>query len=322
MAKHSAQPGGKIWLQIIASLIGLAIVVCITITVLVAHNRKVAQDATAAPSLAITVPPTSASPVAAATSTPPSPTTTVSTSGTLSHQAAVLQQQLEQKLAGFSGSWQVFVQPLTGTATVLEINSHPQPGASLLKLFVMLAVFDQIEQGQFAGENPDSLLQQMITVSSNSAANLLLKQLGNGNIETGFAVVNTTAKKYGFTDTSLADSFHDDGSGLATAKLTSARDTGLFLVKAYQGQLPHSDQMLALLKQQQRNTKISLGIPAGVTVAHKTGEVPGVENDAGIIYADSSPFVLTVLTNEISASTARTQIGQVASLVYEELASK
>jgi hypothetical protein len=39
-------------------------------------------------------------------------------------------------------------------------------------------------------------------------------------------------------------------------------------------------------------------LPAGVTVAHKTGSVSNARTDAGILYFKEGPVALVVLTNE------------------------
>lgn len=321
MAKHSAPQNGRLVLQISATLISVAAVTAGTVTISIHHNKRTEIQETV--NTSTTSPAETTTPIATTSSDElVTPTSITSTSSTFSG-ADQLTSIIENTVAGYAGTWQVYVQNLADGA-ISQFNSHPQPGASLLKLFVMLAVYDSIDQGQLANSSTvQQHLQQMITVSSNSSANSLLSLLGDGDMIAGFRIVNNTAARYGFNDTSLNDSFHDDGSGPANEKLTSARDTGLFLAQAYNGKLPHSQEMISLLKQQQRNTKISLGIPTGVPVAHKTGEVPGVENDAALIYGSAQNtdqvLVLTVLTNGVSSGTARQQIGQLAKQVYNEI---
>jgi len=92
-----------------------------------------------------------------------------------------------------------------------------------------------------------------------------------------------------------------------------------------------SDGALGILLQQQLNDRLPRYLPAGVRVAHKTGTLSGVRNDAGIIYArDDSHVALTVFTrwddlavwgdprasrrraNEVDAA-----IGEIGRLVYD-----
>jgi beta-lactamase class A len=55
-----------------------------------------------------------------------------------------------------------------------------------------------------------------------------------------------------------------------------------------------SDEMIAILKRQQFNSRIPAGLPPGTVVAHKTGEITRIQHDAAIVYA-GRPFVLVVL---------------------------
>jgi beta-lactamase class A len=55
-----------------------------------------------------------------------------------------------------------------------------------------------------------------------------------------------------------------------------------------------------LLKQEDRD-KIARGLPAGVPLANKTGEIDGVRNDIGIVdpYGEA-PYILAVLTKDLN----------------------
>jgi beta-lactamase class A len=55
-----------------------------------------------------------------------------------------------------------------------------------------------------------------------------------------------------------------------------------------------SEEMQAILKRQKFNDRIPGGLPPGVPVAHKTGEITRIQHDAAIVYA-GRPFVLIIL---------------------------
>ena len=55
-----------------------------------------------------------------------------------------------------------------------------------------------------------------------------------------------------------------------------------------------SGEMIAILKRQTFNDRIPAGLPPGIAVAHKTGEITRSQHDAAIVYADR-PFALVVL---------------------------
>jgi beta-lactamase class A len=58
-----------------------------------------------------------------------------------------------------------------------------------------------------------------------------------------------------------------------------------------------SARMIEILSGQEFNEKIPAGLPPGIRVAHKTGDITGVHHDAAIVYPPGGkPYVLVVLT--------------------------
>lgn len=247
-----------------------------------------------------------------------------------------LRDELETLIAGYSGNWQVYCQNLA-TGASLTINNHQGYSASVIKLYVMLAVYQRIHDGALAeDETIDELLRQMITVSSNEATNTLVDIIGGGDGDTGFAIVNDTAKRYGFQD-SFITQYLGDISGDPSRKRTSAEDCGRFMAAVYRGELVSEDasrSMLDLLLTQTRVTKIPGGVPEGTVTANKTGEIDGVENDAAIVFASADTsaaidgtategdYVLTVLTEDVPDSeTAQAEIRELSGVVWNAMES-
>jgi beta-lactamase class A len=52
--------------------------------------------------------------------------------------------------------------------------------------------------------------------------------------------------------------------------------------------------MLAILERQQLNDAIPAGLPAGTRVAHKTGDITGINHDAGVVFGPR-PYVIVLL---------------------------
>ena len=110
---------------------------------------------------------------------------------------AAVKQVLDTKLAQYGGTWSATYIDLESGRDV-TVNDEKLVAASLVKLYILLAVFDGIEHGTITDDaNVDALLKQMITVSSNEAANGLLSRIGNG--KAAIATVTATAQRYGFT---------------------------------------------------------------------------------------------------------------------------
>jgi len=55
------------------------------------------------------------------------------------------------------------------------------------------------------------------------------------------------------------------------------------------------DKALAILKKA-KSTALTKGLPPGVEVASKPGELEGVRADAGIVFAKNRPYIISVMT--------------------------
>jgi beta-lactamase class A len=81
---------------------------------------------------------------------------------------------------------------------------------------------------------------------------------------------------------------------------TTARDLAVLLQASAEGTAASADQcrtMIEILLAQEFNDQILAGLPAGVRVAHKTGEISGISHDAAIVFPpDRRPYVLVILT--------------------------
>ena len=199
---------------------------------------------------------------------------------------------MRSAIASYYGDWSVFLLDVDSGESV-SINPKRMWSASIVKLYVMGAVMEALENGTLA--NSDTIqnqLRAMITWSSNDAWKYLATRLGGGNYNAGMMMVNDWCDRNGYPNSGRRFM-----SG--NANTTSAEDTGLFLLRVLQGtnvSANASAQMLSLLKQQQRTSKIPAGIPSGVVTANKTGELNTVQNDAAIIFAPYGTYILVVLT--------------------------
>jgi beta-lactamase class A len=239
---------------------------------------------------------------------------------------AAIRTMVESSLAGRNGTWSVYVEDLESGETV-SVNEQPMVAASEIKLYVMLTVYDRLNAGTLndGGRDIASLVNQMITVSSNEATNQLVLIIGDGTMATGMQRVTDTAARYGFGSSRQLRSLSDTGTdGSGAENWTSAADCGAFLSGLYHGKLVSgeaSTTMLSMLSGQTRRAKIPAGVPEGIQVANKTGELPGVENDAAIIWgraADGSSrdYALVVMASGIDSGTAQQQIAALSAQVY------
>jgi beta-lactamase class A len=145
-----------------------------------------------------------------------------------------------------------------------------------------------------------ALCETMITASGNLAANVLVERLGPKNIQATVDRLGASGMQVlrGVEDLKAFDQGLNnttDAAGLAT-----------LFEKIAKGQaVSHeaSAEMIATLERQKHNEGIPSGLPDGIVVAHKTGEVTKIHHDAGVVYA-KRPYVLVVLTRGVDDQTA------------------
>lgn len=213
-----------------------------------------------------------------------------------------------------------------------EVRFH---AASTMKVPVMMEVFRLVEQGelaltdrlpvkdQFASiidgspyrlqAESDSdgaiyrevgkemtvreLVGRMITRSSNLATNLLIERVGAGN-------VTRYMRRLGATEMEVLRGVEDTKAFQAGRNnTTTARDL-LLLFRAIAEEKPvgreASAAMVEILQAQEFNSGIPAGLPSGMRVAHKTGEITAHNHDAGIVYPEGRrPYLLVILTRGI-----------------------
>jgi beta-lactamase class A len=138
------------------------------------------------------------------------------------------------------------------------------------------------------------LARLMIVRSSNLATNLLIERLGP-------ARVNATSRALGADSIEVLRGVEDIKAFEAGRNnTTTARDLATLLLAIADGRAAGPDgttKMLAVLEAQEFNDGIPGGLPPGIRVAHKTGEITATFHDAALVYPpDGRPYVLVVLT--------------------------
>lgn len=211
------------------------------------------------------------------------------------------------------------------TNEIIEYNEEKSMlAASLIKLTVLVEVFNQIDKGilkkddEFITNDNDKvpscgalnymhsglkitikdLYTLMIILSDNYATNILIDILGIENI-------NKTIKDINLKKTILnRKMFDEDKSSKGIENYTSAKDMGILLEKMYSGELVnknYSKEMMDVLKNQRLNGKIPFFLhseKAKIEIAHKTGEDNNITHDVGIVFA-KEPFIICFTGNDV-----------------------
>lgn len=235
-----------------------------------------------------------------------------------------LESRLSSRIASYSGKWSVYVKNLF-TDDSLILNDTPMKSASVMKLFIMGAVYDAIESKELERtQEIEDLMYNMICYSSNPDANRLLALLGNGSYEQGIEKVNQYIDREEFTgSTHEYNGFNDSSTILDSEHFNqvSAKDCGILLEQIYRrtfGSRTVCNEIEELMLNQNTRYKIPAGLPEGIAVGNKTGEMDTVENDAAVIYGEKSDYILCILSSDWdSKNEAITHIAELSSVVYD-----
>lgn len=141
------------------------------------------------------------------------------------------------------------------------------------------------------------LINDMITMSSNLATNILIEKGGAQN-------VTQTMCDYGADSIKVLRGVEDIKAferGLSNR--TTAYDEVVIYEKLAFGEVvgkEASQEMIKILKKQKFNETIPALLPENVEVAHKTGWITGVNHDVGIVeLPEGQRYVLVLLSREV-----------------------
>ena len=265
-----------------------------------------------------------------------------------------------------------------GTTLYQHNGEDLYDAASLYKLGIMVQVYKDRDDGILTFDDPvtlepgyfyesdevyspdtdmdtdvpvGELLHNMITLSSNVAAEALLNLVGTDNVNQTMAdlgLVNTKIlwspvagrSPNGQTTMARVNSGRSpalvpiiarsvqtrpplvaESSAEGAYNVTTAADMASLFEQLLAGTVlsqSTSAEMLDLLAEQQINDRLPADLPSGTKVAHKTGDLDSLLHDAGVIYAPSGPITVVVMTDEITDTDAILDfIRQIAVLAYE-----
>ncbi len=225
------------------------------------------------------------------------------------------------------------------------------PSASTIKLLIMLTAFRLAESDPSVMRRPvtfhssdyiggsdflssawngerftvHELIVPMIRLSDNTAANLLITHFG-------FDAINASARHAGMWHTALRRHFLDTPAILRHHdNRTTPQDMAHLLFEIERGTRegirtvasPASCRsMIEIMLGQTDRDKIPAGVPRGVPVANKTGELTGTRADVAIVDPFGlSPYVLAVYTKDLQGWAGGAYgIAHISRLVYRHVA--
>jgi beta-lactamase class A len=275
-----------------------------------------------------------------------------------------IEARIRARLAPFRGVMGMTAKELR-TGEEIQIDADRAfPTASVIKVAVMLEAFHQLAEGRLrpdheltlpeaakvggsgvlqrmhAGLRPSvaDLVELMITVSDNTATNLLVERLGTEAIDArlaGYGLRQTLLFRPTFRDGRAdvrPDLEREFGLGMSTP-----REMARLMELIARGQVVSpaaSAEMLRILGAQLYADMIPRALPEGVSVAHKTGmdeeKAPGpdgrrrhVRAAAGVVEGPRTRFVIAIFARQVEDTRvsvdneALVTGGEVARLAYD-----
>jgi beta-lactamase class A len=236
-----------------------------------------------------------------------------------------LENRVGEMVDQFDGVAGVTIIDLTDRRTIEKNADRAFPTASSIKVAILLELYHQEEQAGggaqgkarlddvytfdpkdlvedspiMAGLTPGvtrltnrDLAQFMVAVSDNAAANVLIARVGMQN-------VNATLRSLGLTKTMLRRKMMDIAAARrGEENVSTPHEMARLLEAIYKGKALSKELTDAWIKQlsTKKESYIPRQLPPGTQIANKPGDLDGIRNDCGIIFAKNRPFVLSVMT--------------------------
>ncbi|MGA7934440.1 MAG: serine hydrolase, partial [Kovacikia sp.] len=210
--------------------------------------------------------------------------------------------------------------------------------ASTIKVPVLVAFFQDLDAGKVRLDEPLTLrkelvgngsgdmqyqppgtrftvletITKMITISDNTATNLIIARLG------GAASLNQRFKSWGMRSTAINQPLPD----LQGTNTTSPRDLAILMTRISQGDLislRSRDRMLDIMRQTENRSQLPQGLGAGATIAHKTGDIGTMIGDVGLIDVPNGKRYAAVVMVKRSFNDDRAYefVSQISRLAYQ-----
>jgi len=256
----------------------------------------------------------------------------------------VLWQKLQEELKAIDkeldGVMGLAVKDLTSGETFFIHGDEIIPQASSIKIAVLAELYVQAQQGKLKltdeyvvrkedlvsgsdimlGLTPGTtrltlrdLATMMVTVSDNSATNVLIGRVGMEN-------VNAMLDGLGLHATRLRRQMMDlKAAGEGRENVSTPREMMTVLETIYRGKLLNKDMTADFIKVLSTHKESSLlqGLPDDAVSANKPGELEAVRNDSGIIFVKNRPYILCVMTTYLKdEKDGSAAIRKIATLTY------
>lgn len=224
--------------------------------------------------------------------------------------------RLEALIEGFNGTVGIVIEDLNGGFRFTYNETEVFPSCSLIKLPILAHFFDAIHKNEINPNEAVPLDQSkmapghglvrlfdiksqltyfdhallMTSISDNTSTNIIIDALGMKNIKEAI-------KQYGMPSTVLNRKMMDlIAIEQGKDNFTSPSDVATVLKRL--NSFDRYDGAIEMLKNQQCNEMIPALFPEGISFAHKTGALPFLKHDAGILFLDHQILVVIMTKNQ------------------------
>ena len=257
----------------------------------------------------------------------------------------MLEQIIKESLSQVDLEYAIYVKGLS-TGECFSMNKDIRASsASIIKLFIMGAVFQSVQEGRFTlherisvkaedripysiiallepehSYSIQDLITLMIIQSDNTATNVLISLLGMEYIQ-GF--INAQGMKNTVIARKMLDfTAKEEGRD----NITTVEDVSTYLISLYEKKVVNSsfsEQMLYILSKQLDDSIMKRELSEEVHISHKTGGLPNLKHDAGIVYTEEENYIFVMFTwNGKDDACGKRIIGKVSKLVFDYFTDK
>ena len=245
--------------------------------------------------------------------------------------------------AGLDGVLGIALKDLATGRTFLLNEREVFPQASSIKIAVLLETFKQAEEGRLRLDEfialEDSrkvegsgvlfhlgrpslslsirdLAVLMVVLSDNTATNILIEKVG-------LEAVNKRMDALGLPKTRLRRKMMDlQAAAEGRENVSTPLEMMTLLERIWKGSAigePYRKDLLAILAIP-KDSPLRAGVPEGVEVAEKPGELEAVRCDSGIVMLSGRPYVLCVMTTYLKRDAdGNPAITAVSRIVFEHI---
>ena len=257
-----------------------------------------------------------------------------------------LQYRIENYLKERNGNYSFYIID-PKTHEYVSINDSDYIAASIIKTYLLVQVHKEIRDGNLSfddeltlmdkykvsgsgiiAKEPEGtkytvreLLELVITISDNVAANILADHVGLENIWDTMEELELKGTNYGHLILPKEKTRYFYGWNR-----TSTKDLANTYYKIYQRTClgeEYDTMLMELFTKCKSNYKIPKLLPDGTKVSHKTGSLPLYEHDAGIVFTENRDYIIACMSNELKSNgDGQRTIATVSRIVYNHMMEK